>query len=342
MPLGLSISAPDNRRDINQFSWNNRQYAQFNGVDQRIHLDMDSRPDTEIAAFMADIDPDETDDNFFADEWSVSFWVKPTWTYKVDGTISEAVFTNASGHQQTEAVGFMFWGDKDSRATTGHNNWIHFQYDLRSGSSFRGRLFAYHYEEDSSSDDKNTEGQALHDKNTICGLGTNSALSSAWHSGNTGNTNSAGFVHLTFVKQNNTSGTTNFKMYWNAQDIGVIAYSGWDTTDAVTNARGTMDFIELGFTSFGVDDGANQNYENFGMRDLAIFQGELSSSDVSALYASGVFVDWRTISLDAGHVMKHYWPLSGHGNDVVASQPHRGNFNIIEHGATGSLIWQGV
>jgi len=342
MPLGLSISAPDNRRDINQFSWNNRQYAQFNGVDQRIHLDMDSRPDTEIAAFMADIDPDETDDNFFADEWSVSFWVKPTWTYKVDGTISEAVFTNASGHQQTEAVGFMFWGDKDSRATTGHNNWIHFQYDLRSGSSFRGRLFAYHYEEDSSSDDKNTEGQALHDKNTICGLGTNSALSSAWHSGNTGNTNSAGFVHLTFVKQNNTSGTTNFKMYWNAQDIGVIAYSGWDTSDAVTNATNTMDFIEIGFTSFGVDSGANQNYENFGMRDLAIFQGELSSSDVSALYASGTFVDWRTISLDAGHVMKHYWPLSGHGNDVVASQPHRGNFNIIEHGATGDLIWQGV
>jgi len=219
---------------------------------------------------------------------------------------------------------------------------IHFQYDLRSGSSFRGRLFAYHYEEDSSSDDKNIEGQALHDRNTICGCGTGSSLSSAWHSGNAGNTNSDGFVHLTFVKQNNTKGTTNFKMYWNAQDIGVIGYSGWDTTDAVTNARDTMDFIEIGFTSFGVDSGDNQNYENFGMRDLAIFQGELSSSDVSALYASGAFVDWRTLSLDAGHVMKHYWPLSGHGNDIVASQPHRGNFNVIEHGASGNLIWQNI
>jgi hypothetical protein len=338
MPLGVSIGKGIAERNINQFTWTDRQYAQFNGTDQRIQLNLGTAE--RIAAFMEDLEGGTT--NFFADEWTVSFWVKPTWTYKVDGTISQAVLLNAPNHDNTEAIGFMFWGDKDARQTADNSSFIHFQYDLRSGSSFRGRIFAYHQEEDGSSDDVNIEGQALHDKNSICGLGSSSALSAAWHSGNTGNTNSDGFVHLTFVKQNNTVGTTNFKMYWNAQDLGVINYQGWDA-GTVTNARETMDFIEIGFTSFGIDSGSDENYENFGMRDLAIFQGELSSSDVSALYASGSFVDWRTINLDAGHVMKHYWPLSGHANDVVADQPTtRGNFNKVEHGASGTLIWQNI
>lgn len=332
MPLGLNIGSLNNK-NINQFAWNDQKYAQFNGTDQRIQLNLSTAERT--GAFMEDIEGGTT--NFFADEWTVSFWVKPTWTYKVDGTVSQAVFTNAPNHEQSEAVGFMFWGDKDSRATSGHNNFIHFQYDLRSGSSFRGRLTAYHQEEDGGSDDINIEAQALHDRNSICGLGSSSALSSAWHSGNTGNTNSDGFVHLTFVKQNNTVGTTNFKMYWNAQDLGVIAFSGWDA-GTVTNPAESMDFIELGFTSFGVDSGSDENFEHFGIRDLAIYKGELSSSNVAAIYAGGAFKDWRTISVGSNE-LKHYWPLSGHADDIVNDTLVRSNFTNVEHGTTGNLIW---
>tara|TARA_A100000172_G_scaffold71096_1_gene51582 strand:+ start:101 stop:1111 length:1011 start_codon:yes stop_codon:yes gene_type:complete len=336
MGLGINISSQQNKRNINQFTWTDRQYAQFNGTDQRIQLNLGTAE--RIAAFMEDLEGGTT--NFFADEWTVSFWVKPTWTYKVDGTISEAVLTNASGHEQGEAIGFMFWGDKDSRQTSGHNSFIHFQYDLRTGSDFRGRLYAYHQEEDGSSDDKNIEGQALHNENTICGLGSSNGLTSAWHSGNVGNANSDGFVHLTFVKQNNTVGVTNFKMYWNAQDIGVINYSGWDA-GTVENAAESMDFIELGFTSFGVDSGSDENFENFGMRDLAIFKGELSALEVAAIYAGGAFKDWRDIAVGSNE-LKHYWPLSGHAHDIASNQPIRGDFNNVEHGASGTLIWQAV
>ena len=106
----------------------------------------------------------------------------------------------------------------------------------------------------------------------------------------------------------------------------------------VTSPAESMDFIELGFTSFGVDSGSSENFEHFGMRDLAIYKGELSSSDVSAIYAGGAFKDWRTISVGSNE-LKHYWPLSGHADDIVNDTLVRSNFTNVEHGTTGNLIW---
>lgn len=121
---------------------------------------------------------------------------------------------------------------------------------------------------------------ALHSNNSVTGTGTNS--STAWSSSNRGNANADGWTMLTVTYDASQSNSANgLKLYWNATEVTSQASnnSGSRSTSAVNDITIGNNNHNSTTTSGGM---------NASIDELKIFDSVLSSSNITALYNSGV------------------------------------------------------
>lgn len=213
-----------------------------------------------------------------ADAITVNLWVKAGWTSALNsqgGSIGLfSLGNNATTSGRTDAaynnVLRIFYAESLNRLYVG---WLN-----RVGST-------------------NTYAQAywpLHVRPNT-GLG-----STYWASTNRGNTNDNDFTMLTFTIAGTTSGTNimsraNVKGYWNTTTIGDTWVSNGeqngDPSLTTTNPRG-MTILGLTYGGTGTLDGAGGGgYGGNGtgtiIDEVSVWDGVLSSSEITALYNSG-------------------------------------------------------
>jgi len=123
-----------------------------------------------------------------------------------------------------------------------------------------------------------------------------------WDSDNSAiTTNSDGFVHIICSR-----GTLDWKIFWNGQECEIIDNdSGSLNTDV-----SLFDSFSIGYWEY------SDTYGQLGVRDFAIYNSQLSGSDVTALYNGGVLADHRNLIVPQPIV---YYPFEEDGNDVMLS-----------------------
>tara|TARA_R100001510_G_scaffold9040_1_gene6947 strand:- start:849 stop:1478 length:630 start_codon:yes stop_codon:yes gene_type:complete len=114
-------------------------------------------------------------------------------------------------------------------------------------------------------------------------------------------TNNDGFVHIICSR-----GTLDWKIFWNGNECEVIDNdSGSLNTDI-----NEFDSFSIGYWEYA------DAYGQLGVRDFAIYNSQLSGSDVTALYNGGVLADHRGLITPQPIV---YYPFEEDGNDVIVS-----------------------
>ena len=124
---------------------------------------------------------------------------------------------------------------------------------------------------------------ALHDNLTATGVS-----SSGWTTSNRGNVNGDGFCMVTVTYDSSESTAANaIKIYWNASELTSSAATASGTRTAMTAAR-----LTLGASAHNITGGNSQ----VDIDEWAFYSGVLTSTQVSALYNSGVIVDAKNIN----------------------------------------------
>ena len=219
-----------------------------------------------------------------------SMWIKATWT--IPASPADAVVNNIPF--------FMLGSDTD----------VH--------ESFR----MYYMIEDGSANNKNDVVMELRSSNpgnsrqneimrlSASGSPNNSTITGSstadhekmWDSDNPSiTTNNDGFVHIICSR-----GTLDWKIFWNGNECEVIDNdSGSLNTDI-----NEFDSFSIGYWEYA------DAYGQLGVRDFAIYNSQLSGSDVTALYNGGVLADHRGLITPQPIV---YYPFEEDGNDVIVS-----------------------
>ena len=224
---------------------------------------------------------DTTDD--IQNNITISMWVKPTWTFDPSGA---------------NFIGFFVLGD-DTNVHEG----IRLYHSLELGNgTFTNRLTA-EARSATGGNKKQTDYAKLNTPNhSITGCGSGTTDNDMWDVDNLGSLTSSGFVNLVFTRG---TGTANWKMYWNGSALATS-----DTgADALSTDESTYDVIEIGKFSHA------SSFHQYGIRDLAIFNRELDSTQVAELYNSGNFFDVRTASTVDDLVF--YCPLNDTGIELI-------------------------
>ena len=121
---------------------------------------------------------------------------------------------------------------------------------------------------------------ALHGNNSVTGTGTNS--STAWSSSNRGNANADGWTMITVTYDASQSNSANgLKLYWNANEV---------TSQASNNSgsRSTSAVNDFTIGNNNHNSTTTAGAMNASIDELKIFDSVLSSSNITALYNSGV------------------------------------------------------
>ena len=217
-----------------------------------------------------------------------SMWIKATWT--IPASPEDAVVNNIPffmlGSDTDVHEGFrMYYMIEDGSANDKNDVII----ELRSstpGNSRQNELLRLH---DGGSNATITGSSAAdHDK--------------MWDSDNSAiTTNNDGFVHIVCSRS-----TSDWSMFWNGNQCTVLTNdSGSLNTDA-----SEFDSFSIGYWEYA------DAYGQLGVRDFAIYNSQLSGSDVTALYNGGVLADHRNLITPQPIV---YYPFEEDGNDVITS-----------------------
>ena len=264
----------------------------------------------------------------FCDKIGFSMWIKPTWSHS--GSTSSGVWSNGA----TSLVLFQM----NTSNPAGGDLAVFAYLNFRSGSSFRNRFTIW----TDSGDDRAGVQRAIHDVNSITGTGSSgTSINSLWDEANPGNTNSEGYVHLVCTRGEQT-GSSAWDVYWNGQDLGMnIDVGTGDDEPQFTND--TANFLGIGTyraKTSNYNSAAtpyNLGLTSMRIRDFAIFNYELSSSQAAALYNSGNFNDYReTVNSDSAFVAAKalppvlYYPLNHNTIDYMKTGADlKGNISFV-------------
>ena len=207
-----------------------------------------------------------TDDTAF----SISLWVRPGWTNAVN---SSCYLWSINDTGQTSA-----WNDSIHALYYEPHQRIYIYYG--SASTAYARNF-WHSQNLDPAGDRNYTTML-----NACGLGDGNG----WDSTNRGNVGTDGYSLITFTKGTaNNALYSNLKMYWNAADCG-YGYYGTSSPSSLVGTpnlgSSTDKAITVGSTAW-LGSNAGNNAESKYM-NLSIWDKELSASEVSELYNSGV------------------------------------------------------
>lgn len=190
-------------------------------------------------------------------DWTIRFWVRQNGTTK-------------SGDQLWDFNANTTFNSNNT------NNRVFLQYN-----SFFNR-FIVRIRSNSVNFDKQV---ALHDNSGATGI-TNS--STGWVASQRGNVNGDGFCMVTVTYDASQSTAANaIKIYWNASELTTSAVTNNGTRTAMTAAR-----LTLGASAHAITSGNSQ----VDIDEWAFYSGLLTSTQVTALYNSGVIVDAKNIN----------------------------------------------
>ena len=218
------------------------------------------------------------------DNCTFAMWIKATW---------EIPDSPADANPNNIPI-FMLGSDTDVHEA------FRMYYMIEDGSANNKNDLVIELRSSDPSNKKQMEFMRLHSNSSLTGS-TSSAHSAMWRAGNTNiNTNDDGFVHIAV-----TRATSDWSVYWNGQAAGTLIDSD---TLPLASTVGNYDSFSLGYWEYA------DAYGKLGMRDFAIWNSELSASDISDLYNSGVMADYTTLISEDPEV---YYPLQEDGNNVA-------------------------
>ena len=220
-----------------------------------------------------------------------SFWIKPTWS--TSGSYGTSGFA-------PRRVNFWYLG-----APEDNHESVQGYYQLTNSSGTAQNRLWSELRATTTSNTRDNDFSALHSNNSITGVGTGSTNS--WTSSNP---SGEGWVHIVM-----TRAAGNWTQYWNGQALS--------TTDSDSGTLNTDNSIarKLVLGNKPTDNG----FHKYGVRDFAIFNKQLNSTAVSALYNSGTFFDIRKSGISNLGV---YYPFDENVKDVV------GGHNLTLTGGT--------
>ena len=282
--LGASLTSEDVLSEVNQF-------LSFDGTDDKAESTLNEAARTILSGT-----DDDTDD--MANNISISMWIKPTW--------------DAGAGDLLNVVPFLYIGNSSD---VHESIRIFYQIETTAGSN-KNQIAAE--SRSSASNTRSVEFANLGVNTSITTTGgTPSTVDDAnmWDSGNPGNVNSDGFIHLFFSKAGNTS---DWQIFWQGQALSTTP----NDSGILSIADEDYDIISVG------RDPAFNHFGNFGIKHLAIYHRSLSIA--SDLYNSGVMADPRELA--STDYLSVYYPFNENGNDVV------NGLNLTITGATFTQV----
>lgn len=239
---------------------------------------------------------DSTDD--LMGDITITFWVRPLWDGDTFNQRNQYLFYLGSSTDVHSSIRIFF----EAQNTSNLN---------------RNRLYV-EARTTAPSNKADINLYALHDYNSIIGLGSTNDPADRWDSGNAGNVNGNAFTHLAFTRGGGTG--TQWKVYWNGELLTGGPYM--DTLDNLEIAQddSQLDILTIGQAPYSSDLG-DLKYASADFSNLAIYNKELTSSHIEALYSNGHVHDYRQL-LPADSQPALYWKLDG----TVTEEIHGHNF----------------
>ena len=344
--MGLSLSSSKKKIDFGRYDWAATHACQTNGhefdgnytdhasadgynFEKGLQLAADGNL-TELGTQASGVSIQDllTTDADFGDKIGFSMWIKPTWSHS--GSTS-------SGNWSNGLLNLPLFQMNTSNPQGGDMS-IFAYLNYRSGSSFRNRITVWL---DGGTDRAGVQ-RAMHDVNSITGTGSSgTSVNSLWDTNNPGNTNTEGYVHLVFTRGEQTGGAA-WDVYWNGSSLGMNIDIGTGDDDpqftndianflGIGTYRAKTSSYNSGNTSY------NLGLTSMRIRDFAVFNYELSSSQAAALYNSGNFNDYReTVNSDSAFVGVKalppvlYYPLNHNTVDYMKNSADlSGNISFV-------------
>ena len=218
-----------------------------------------------------------------SDAFSIGFWIKAGWTNSLNTNIHFFAMNDGSSTGRNMQIRIFY---------TESNNRLEFR--IGSDSSNRSLNF-----------------WALHSNLSETGL-DGSAASQYWSSSNRGDVNADNFTHIVITKGTGTTlAASNIAAYWNSQQLGNAFYASGSNT-GTPNMSTAARRIAVGSNAHTLQkcgDTAETVYN-----DLTIYNSELSSSDVTALYNNGTPTDATKLNTSTNLV--GYYQFESDGSDT--------------------------
>jgi len=204
--------------------------------------------------------------------FSISFWIKPGWNNSLNTNIHLFAVNDGSSTGRVQQYR-IFFNESNNRL------------EFRIGQNSNNRSLNF---------------WPLHSHTSVVNVGASSgnsiSSSNYWSSVYPGGANSNGFTHLVITK--GTDGdlrASNIKAYWNGTALGDAFYSNGNNfgTVALSGGGAHEKRIAIGSNAHNLDKSGNNTATLYD--EVAIFGVELSSSNVTTLYNSGVPQDASTV-----------------------------------------------
>ena len=254
------------------------QFANFNGTDAKALADAHRLPTALAGA------------GTIGDNVTFSMWIKATWNIPVSP--SDAVVNNIPI--------FMLGSDTDVHEA------FRMYYMIEDGSANNKNDIVIELRSSNPSNARQNEIMRLSDSNTpnnslITGSDSTSHAD-MWDNDNTDiKTNADGFVHIVCSRA-----TGDWSVFWNGNACEVIENDSGSLNQDVSE----YDSFSIGYWEYA------DSFGKLGMRDFAIYNSQLSNSDVAALYNEGKIDDHRDLITPQPTV---YYPFQEDGNDIMVS-----------------------
>ena len=233
--------------------------------------------------------------------FSLSFWIKAGWDNSLNTNI-HLFHVNAGGTDSREQQVRVFFNESNNRL------------EFRMGSN---------------TEDRSLNFWPLHSHLSATGL-PGSAASQYWSSSNRGNVNSNDFTHLVITKGTGTSlAATNIAAYWNGTKLGEAFYSSGNNFGQGLANMSTSDNrrITIGSNAHQFAKCGN-NTETF-YDEFAIFGVELSQTQVTALYNSGVPQNANSVVEEQPLAYYRFEGASGSQQQVADSSVYTGSSPLV-------------
>jgi hypothetical protein len=236
---------------------------------------------------------DTTDDLNFtgSDAFSISFWIKAGWSSSLNTNIHFFIGQKENASYQLSDMIKVLYNES--------NNRIRLQYGNKTNSKdtwTKQGEWLFH-----------ANGGAYAAGYQAAGLG-----GTYWSSSNRGYVNDDDYTLITITKST-LNGTSGMRLFWNANDAGappVVYTSGSGSPAMSTTNNRSWSVGSNGVASGEIKTGNNTETLYNG---LTIWDKQLSSSEVSELYNSGIPMDATTHSASSNLV--GFWNFEQNGND---------------------------
>ena len=233
------------------------------------------------------------------DSFTIGFWIKAGWNNSLNTNIHFFAMNDGSSTARNQQIR-VFYNESNNRL------------EFRIGSDSSNRSLNF---------------WPLHSHLSATGLPGSSA-SQYWSSSNRGNVNGNDYTHLVISKGSGTTlAASNIAAYWNGSKLGNAFYSSGNNFGTVSMSSDARQ-VALGSNSHTLAKSGNNNETKYNV--LTIYNKQLSDSEVTTLYNSGVPAS-PTVAGNIGN-LQGYYNFESDGSDTSGNSNESftisGNSNI--------------